>query len=284
MKQIVIGAVAALLLVLGLGGAYYYWRERQAPEPPPESVAEAGPESAQEAPEPPLPPASQPPAVQHPVEPPPGLPPLPPAGETNAYVNRLIAELLGRPAVLGLLAGDGLVQRFVTTVDNLPGDIASSRFWPVNPTPERFLVETRDGRTVVSPRNAARYAPFVRLAESLDAAKAAALYAHLYPLFQTAYEELGYPGQYFNDRLIKVIDHLLAAPEPNGPVELTLTQVQGPIASLRPWVRYEYVDENLQSRSAGQRLMVRMGLDNERRLKAKLRELRTALATLTPAR
>ena len=76
---------------------------------------------------------------------------------------------------------------------------------------------------------------------------------------------------------------LLAAPEPAGPLELTLTEVQGPYPSTRPWVRYEYVDPHLQTRSVGQRMMVRLGPDNERRVKAKLREFRALLAPQAPA-
>lgn len=282
MKQIAIGIAAALLLVLGGGGAYYWWQQRQQAQQPPAA------EEAAEAPaEPPAPPpsASQPPPIQYPVEPPTAqLPPLPPAGDAQPYVQERLIELLGRPTVLQLLASDALIQRFVATVDNLPGETATSRLWPVNPTPERFLVETRDGRTVLSPKNYARYSPFVRAVEAMDAGRAAAVYAHLYPLFQAAYEELGYPGQYFNDRLMAVIDHLLAAPEPAGPLELTLTEVQGPYPSTRPWVRYEYVDPHLQTRSVGQRMMVRLGPDNERRVKAKLREFRALLAPQAPAR
>ena len=109
-------------------------------------------------------------------------------------------------------------------------------------------------------------------------AAAARLYARLYPLFQVAYEELGFPGKYFNDRLVAVIDHLLAAPEPQGPVAVRLVQVEGQVPSLRHWVRYEYVDPQLQALSAGQKIMVRAGLQNERRLKAVLAKVRASVA------
>ena len=93
----------------------------------------------------------------------------------------------------------------------------------------------------------------------------------LYPLFQQAYVELGYPNGYFNDRLVGVIDHLLAAPEPKAPIALT-----------QPKVMYEFADPALADLSAGQKIMVRVGLDNEPRLKAKLREIRKALVADPP--
>jgi hypothetical protein len=104
-----------------------------------------------------------------------------------------------------------------------------------------------------------------------------AVYVRLYPLFQKAYEELGYPNRYFNDRLVEVIDHLLAAPEPAGPLRLVRPPVKGPIELQGPYARYDFADPALESRSAGQKMMMRMGPENEKRLKAKLNEVRRQL-------
>ena len=100
----------------------------------------------------------------------------------------------------------------------------------------------------------------------MDSAALVAAYVRLYPLFQRAYEELGYPGRHFNDRLVECIDHLLAAPEAAPPVKL-----------LQPKVLYEFADTDLETRSAGQKILVRMGAANAARVKAKLREIRSSL-------
>jgi hypothetical protein len=122
--------------------------------------------------------------------------------------------------------------------------------------------ETGEG-LAIAPDNATRYAPYVQMLERVDAKQLAGIYLRFYPWFQQAYEELGYPKAYFNDRLVAVIDHLLAAPEPGGPILLT-----------QPKVLYQYLDPQLEALSAGQKTLVRMGPDNARRVKAKLRELR----------
>jgi hypothetical protein len=70
-------------------------------------------------------------------------------------------------------------------------------------------------------------------------------------LFQQAYENLGHPPEYFNDRLIEVIDHLLATPELPDPIPLA-----------RPNVQFEFADPNLEARSAGQKVLLRMGHEN----------------------
>jgi hypothetical protein len=100
------------------------------------------------------------------------------------------------------------------------------------------------------------------------------MYRELYPLFQSAYEGIGFPGRHFNDRLVDVIDHLLATPEPTEPLTVQQVDVKGSVPSLRPWVRYEFSDPELEARSAGQKIFLRIGLEHQRRLKAKLAEVR----------
>ena len=59
--------------------------------------------------------------------------------------------------------------------------------------------------------------------------------------------------------------------------------MKGPISSDRPWVRYEFADPALEALPAGSKMLLRMGPENARRLKAKLAELRSAIAR-APAR
>ena len=99
-----------------------------------------------------------------------------------------------------------------------------------------------------------------------------AVYKHFYPLFQQQYENLGYPGKYFNDRVVEMIDHLLAAPEVREPVQL-----------IQPGVFYEFADPELERLSAGQKIMVRMGYENMMKVKTKLREIREALTVRAQA-
>jgi len=199
------------------------------------------------------------------------------AADADAILSAAITELLGQQAVLSMLQLDGFARRVVATVDNLGRSHAAPRLWPVNPTPGRITVAQGSEGTVIAAANHARYTAFVSLVDAVDAARAVALYKRFYPLFQREYEALGFPRGYFNDRLVDVIDELLATPEPKGPLAVRLTEVKGPIQPVRPWVLYEYADPALESRSAGQKIMLRMGVDYQRRLKAKLKEIRALL-------
>ena len=87
----------------------------------------------------------------------------------------------------------------------------------------------------ISPKNTARYMPYARLAGMVNTEKLVELYLRFYPLFQQSYEELGYPNKYFNDRVIEVIDNLLAAPDIKEPVKL-----------LQPKIVYVYADSDLE--------------------------------------
>lgn len=271
--------VLVLVLLAGAGGAWW-WQQAQAPvvtPAAPPAVASTSPVGAA----PPALPASEPASgPQNPVE---ALAPpeaaLPALAGSDDHVARALGELLGARDMAAFLQMDGLVRRVVATVDNLGREHAPARLWPVHPMPERFAVVGRGPVQTIGLDNAARYGALVRWIESVDMERAVALYARLYPLFQQAYEELGYPGRYFNDRLVAVIDHLLQAPEPASPVAVKLTEVKGDVPSTRPWVRYEFADPQLQSLSSGQKIMVRVGLENERRLKARLKALRTLVAT-----
>ena len=89
---------------------------------------------------------------------------------------------------------------------------------------------------------------------------------------------MGYPRGYFNDRLVEVIDRLLATPDTGQPLAVRLTDVKGPIAPERPWVRYEFADPALESLPAGSKMLLRMSHDQRQRLKGKLTAFRAAIS------
>ncbi|MDP9901379.1 DUF3014 domain-containing protein [Variovorax ginsengisoli] len=270
--------LAVLLMLLVGGGAWWWYRSQTVPQSVPPTVATDAPADMPPAPAPA--PATAASGPRNPVDaialPESALPAL---ADADARVTTLLDELLGSKQVASFLQVDGFVRRFVATVDNLARSPAPSRLWPVQPAPQRFMVQGDASNPTIHPDNGARYTGFVLFAESIDMARAAKLYARLYPLFQQAYEELGYPGRYFNDRLVAVIDHLLQAPEPEGLVPVTLPEVKGEMQLTRPWAHYEFTDPQLEALSSGQKIMVRVGLVNERRLKAQLREFRSHVAT-----
>ena len=199
------------------------------------------------------------------------------AADATAAFEDAVVQWLGRERSLRFVATDGLANRVVATIDNLPRHYAASRLWPLFPVGGRMaVVETGTGLQI-SPDNAARYEGIVGFLTGLDLVQAAALYKRAYPVLQQSYEGLGYPGKHFNDRLVAVIDHLLKTPEPDKPLMVKLVQVQGQVPVQQPWLRYEFVDPRLESLSAGQKILLRIGAENARRIKVMLRGVRAQI-------
>ena len=187
--------------------------------------------------------------------------PLPALDASDAAVLAALGALTGE-GLTALLNPEHVIQRIVATIDSLPNPKIAADALPVRGASGAFAA-THDA---IDTKNYARYDTYAAIAKSMDAQKVVAWYVHYYPLFQEAYRELGYPDGYFNDRLVVVIDHLLATPDLPQPPALTQSKVM-----------YEYADPALESRSAGQKLLLRSGPENEAAIKTKLREIRALL-------
>ena len=190
---------------------------------------------------------------------------MPPLDDSDAYFLLEIGNTLG-PVVESLLVREAVIDRLVTTIDNLPRKHVSEKIRPVGRLAQAFRPDTFDDVITLGPGNFSRYDDLVGQIDGADVDAIADLYRRFYPLFQQSYERLGYPDAYFNDRLVEVIDHLLETPTPGEPVRL-----------VRPNVLYEFADPDLESLSSGQKLLVRMGPANAETVKAALREFRSRL-------
>ena len=99
------------------------------------------------------------------------------------------------------------------------------------------------------------------------------LYRHYYPLLQRAYEDLGYPQR------VSMIGCW-----PSSIIYSRLRTRAGPLALVRPKVFWEFADPDLEARSAGQKLLLRLGSTNAAVVERKLRELRSLVAASPPQR
>jgi hypothetical protein len=172
------------------------------------------------------------------------------------------------------LVQDGLARRFVATVNNLATDNAAAELWPVKQTAGRFRTEGPDDARVISRDNAEHYEWFVRLVEAVDTGRAVGLYRRLYPLFQRAYEDLGEPGKYFNDRVVELIDSLLATPDIAQPIKVKRVSLDGSPRPASGDGLYVFQDPQLEALPAGQKILLRVGRENARKLKATLADIR----------
>jgi Protein of unknown function (DUF3014) len=250
-----IGVAAAVVLVAA--GAWFVLHQRNAalpvvvaPQPAPEQTAEN--------------------AIVHPL---PGAAddalsktPLPSLNDSDAAISEALSQVAGSGAVKDYLVPQEIIRRLVVTIDNMPRQKIAVDKRPTVPISGTFLANGDELHSTLDPRNFARYEPMVAVVRNISVPQLTAVYVHFYPLMQQAYQSLGYPNAYFNDRLVQVIDLLLATPQPSGPIDL-----------VRPNVMYQFADSALESKPAGQKLLLRMGPENAAVIKAKLIELRAAI-------
>lgn len=253
--------------MVGVGGAiFYFWhRSRQSqiqpvlinPHPAPSTEVSS-------------------PAIQYPVpnesngagsaSARPGIPAL---DQSDSTIQAALASLFGKDRYRALFSQKDIVRRIVVTTDNaIRRRQPSQELWPLNPPDPGFLVTGASDALLIDEKNSARYKPYVELFETVNARKLVQAYFHFYPLFQAAYRDLGTRG-YFNDRLVEVINAILQTPEVVSPIHVVRTGVGSPI--------YRFEDGSLESLSAAQKVLLRMGPEKARIVKTKLREIRMLL-------
>ena len=251
--------VLVSIVVVGGAAAWYWWgRIAPTPEPPPPVTAPARTEVE--------------PQVQNPLPPAMGTG-LPTLAQSDAPFGAAVTDLPGARALTDFLRPENLIRHIVATVDNLPRHKLAVEMRPLESASGSLIVSGGDQQGTLDERNSMRYAALTAIIGGLDMHAVNGLYRKYYPLFQRAYEDLGYPKGYFNDRLVEVIDHLLETPHPAGPVAL-----------VRPKVFWEYADPALEARSSGQKLMLRIGSTNQAVIEHQLRELRALIASAPPRR
>lgn len=272
--------ILIVLVVLGLG-AWYLFKLQQdtvpdVPAPPPVAVEQPAPPPVveEETAEPDFtsPIVDEEPAIEAPA--------LPPLAESDPVALETLSNLVGSEPVRQYVVSEAVIPRLVATLDALSGKQVPAAIKAVEGPAGTFQATAHDDpasvirnaagdpipQYVVDPVNYQRYTPYVEMLESADTAALVASYRDHRPLFEEAFRQLGYPEGDFDQRLRALIDELLATPDVSGTVRL-----------IKPEAYYLYADEELESLTAGQKILLRMGPDNAARVKARLVAIRDAL-------
>ena len=271
-KPIII--IALIVVLTAIVGVIAYFVTSTEPEPP--AVAEITiPDPAPE-PEPEREPAPEPIAgssAELPGEPEVSQEPafvLPRLDDSDSLIRDGVVSLTRHEGINTWLAANQLIPKFVALVNSAAqGQVVKG---PVRQlTPEGpFLVKQIDGATFeLDPASYERYNLVTEVATSVDARGAAEFYQLLRPLIQEAYGDLGYGRRSVDDAVFQAIGRLLETPI-----------IEEPIRLVRPVVVYRFEDEKLESLSAVQKQMIRMGPRNTRLLQAKIREISLELRVI----
>lgn len=243
-----VGAGAALVVVLAVAAYWFLGRGPAEPETPPQATVSAPP--------------PPPPAPAEPIEPDPAPFVLPSLDDSDGVLRGLVAGLSAHPGLAAWLVPDELIRTFVVTVDNIADGSNPSRHVPFARPASRLETTGEIADLRIDPSSYRRYDDLTQIIVSLDTNGAAELYRQLLPLMDEAYAELGNPDVTFTDTFHRAVSNLLKTPVIEG--QPTLVQR----ATL-----FDYADDSLQSLSPAQKQLLLMGPDNLRTVQATIRDI-----------
>lgn len=184
------------------------------------------------------------------------------AEEMDANIQKKSDDFFGKSKLEDVLVYENFIRNVVITVDNATGKKIPFEKSPIKPAEGRLLITKSGGKISLSKKNFDRYKKYVGVLQQANLKSIAAYYRRAYPLFQAAYLELGMQG-YFNDRVIEMLDQILATPTVHKPARL-----------VPRGLHYEFEDPALESLSAIQKILIRIGPQNADLVKAKCKDLR----------
>lgn len=129
-----------------------------------------------------------------------------------------------------------------------------------------FAVEERGERYFVSAQNFERYDAVVGVLTNLPADKLVAYYRDWYPLFETAFGELGLSGD-FDERVESMIERIIAVKVLEAEIELKKPSS----------VTYKFLDPTLEGASQIDKWLWRMGPENTRKIQNLASQLKREL-------
>lgn len=251
--KLLVGAVVAVAALAGLG--YFAFRNWGAAKRPPTAttIPAPGPSGAT---------VPSPAPLSSPIN-------LPSLDESDSIVRDLAKELSHDPQFSSWLATPDIIRTVTAVVENVvTGENPRPHLGFLAPK-QPFAVTQSQGQTLIAPESYRRYDSFADAMASIDAAGCARVYGQLEPLFALAYRELGHPAGGFSKSLRGAVDLLARTPVPEGDIQVR------PV--LRPVLVYELSDPKLEALSPAQKVLLRMGPANARKVQAKLTEFAAAL-------
>ena len=191
---------------------------------------------------------------------------LPPLDASDALVRTLVQALSESPAVMAWLPTKGLIRNFTVVVTNIADGATPAKHLRALRPSAPFRTIEGNGHVFVDPRGYGRYSTIADAVASVDPAAAARLYATLKPRIEEANRELGSPDASFDRTLERALVALLDTPIVTDAIRL---KPKG--------IGYAFADDRLESLTAAQRQLLRMGPRNVRIVRDRLLKIALAL-------
>ncbi len=186
--------------------------------------------------------------------------------ESDQPVRELAKDLSGDASFAHWLKTKDLVRTIAAVTNNIAAGESPANHLEFMAPKKEFPVFAKEGKYYLNSKSYRRYNRVAQTASSIETEAVKTLYPQLEPLLQQAYDELGYPGQKFRDILDKAFEVILKTPIVTGSIELE-----------KKVISFAYKDPELEGLKPAQKHLLRMGPDNIKKIKSKLREIAVAL-------
>ena len=144
--------------------------------------------------------------------------PLPPVGQSDSFIRRVVSLLSEHPTLARWLATDSLVQRTALAVEQAgDGRSPSVPFQFARPS-TRAATVPRGTDLVIDPASHRRWDDLTAAILSVDPQQAAELYRHVRPLFVETYRGMGHPDGNFDAAIGRAAGRVLSTPVVQEPL------------------------------------------------------------------
>jgi hypothetical protein len=240
-------AIAAVGLVLGGIGAWWWARDRGEPPPPPLSAGTDGTVAAATAP----------------------ARALPPLGQMDTFLRALLGSLSSRPELARWLATEDLIRQMAHAIDRISRGFSPAADLRVLQPKGTFATSGPRDRLTIAPASYHRYDGLAIVVSSLDARAVADAYRTIYPRLDEAYRGLGRTQGSVDTAVAAALQLVIDTPRVDEPIAV----VPGKGAT------FAYADPQLEALRPIQKQLLRMGPENVARVQTRVREIKEAIET-----
>jgi len=192
---------------------------------------------------------------------------LPRLNDSDEFVLSRLTDFDGGNLLLTFLVDDQIIRKAVTFIENLTrGEIPQSGL-PYKAIDSEIIVSEIDSDFYqMEEASFTRFDKIVDALVGFDEPELIAVYRLLSPLMRRAYSELGYSEDAFDAAVFDAISRIVAVNARELPLQL-----------VKPSVMYLYADSRIEDLPDLDKLLIRLGPRNVRRLQSKLKLIEAQL-------
>lgn len=164
----------------------------------------------------------------------------------------------------------GMIKKFIIIVNDFSQGQMLYKHRAFLTPPGKIIVNKDTKGLYLAKKSYSRYDPFANAVAAIDLQKGFDLYHVFRPLFNKVYNKFSYPEEYrLEDIFLKAAANVIEAPI-----------ITDRISLVKRTISYKFADNKLESLNDVDKLMIRMGPENTKKIQAKLRQLVELVAVL----